>query len=649
MLYIVPLKAQTSFGLNGLWGISGESFTSLNSFEFNPSNYSVVKDWAFSVSYGAELSENITSSLFQISAGKSISNHYISLRYTPGYQKEFIFSSEAITVNNEEPAILESGFQYKELFGAGYSYRFNSQFSAGFNLRFYEQNFSQENLTVVYSDSIYFVRETESDHSDFGKVDLGLLWMPLSNLSINIATANLFTLNSKNSNASNDQFLLKTERAVLLGADFNPVEALSLGFIYESTNSFQTGVSKLFRLNGNRIGLSITTFHDRKQNPFFAGIIPSAVFTSKLFDVSFSWIKYFSERRSSGSYSDFALNGISNIIHNRYSFDKVLLTANFKLNTKLEQRVKFLDVEILKNVYPTLAERYLDFPIAVARVVNLTDENLIIKPAVMINGVNENVIHSHSVSIYPRDTIEVKFYTIIPDDYMKSNPEISYADFYLMTVSDDYDDTFQKAVLVNGKNAWDGNVHNLKYFIRKDRDFTVSYSKQLLSKYKTGLDTLKTALSYFHTAKFIFDEFIKNMLYISDPRASAEYVQYPKETIELQGGDCDDLSVCYSALLESIGIETALVDYKTGDDLRHVNIMFNSKLLPQQAFLITENDTKYFVRKNEDGIDEVWIPVETTTLTGFDDAWTVAADKFQQDALNSLGLLKGDVEIIDVY
>jgi hypothetical protein len=55
------------------------------------------------------------------------------------------------------------------------------------------------------------------------------------------------------------------------------------------------------------------------------------------------------------------------------------------------------------------------------------------------------------------------------------------------------------------------------------------------------------------------------------------------------------------------------------------------------------------VRKNEDGIDEVWIPVETTILTGFEDAWSTAAEKFQQDAVNNLGLIKGDVEIIDVH
>jgi len=218
-----------------------------------------------------------------------------------------------------------------------------------------------------------------------------------------------------------------------------------------------------------------------------------------------------------------------------------------------------------------------------------------------------------------------------------------------MTVNDDFDDEFQKAMLVNGINAWDGNVHNLKYFIKRDLDFSVNYSKAILAKHKSVIDTLINATSDFYKAKIIFNSFVENLTYTSDPRATSEYVQYPKQTLELKGGDCDDLSVCYSSLLESIGIETALVDYQSKNKLSHVNLMFNTKLSPQQANLITENDTKYFIRKNENGVDEIWIPVETTSLSDFDTAWSIASDKFQDEAINNFGLIKGEIEIIDIY
>jgi hypothetical protein len=177
----------------------------------------------------------------------------------------------------------------------------------------------------------------------------------------------------------------------------------------------------------------------------------------------------------------------------------------------------------------------------------------------------------------------------------------------------------------------------------------MNYSKNVLSESKTVLDTIPVELSEFEKAKLLFNNFVKKMTYVSDPRASVEYVQFPNQTFELKGGDCDDLSVAYCSLLESVGIQTALVDYKANQELRHVNVMFNTKLSPEQASLITKNDSKYFIRKSENEKDEVWISVETTSLSNFNEAWNIAAEKFNREALNDLGLASGKVEIIDVY
>jgi hypothetical protein len=198
-------------------------------------------------------------------------------------------------------------------------------------------------------------------------------------------------------------------------------------------------------------------------------------------------------------------------------------------------------------------------------------------------------------------------------------------------------------------NSWDGNVANLRYFIKRDIDFSMNYAKNVLSNNKSVLDTLPSLISVSYKSKILFNDFVKKLVYTSDPRATAEYVQFPKQTIELKGGDCDDLSVAYSSLLESVGIQTALVDYKGDGDIRHVNVLFNTKLSPSQAKFITNNDSKYFIRKNEQENDEIWIPIETTSLTDFDEAWNVGVEKFNREAVNNLGLAAGKVEIIDVY
>lgn len=649
MFYLSYTSAQSSFSLNGLSGITNESFTSLSAFEFNSANYSTIKDWGFSFTYGGEIEPDFTSNLYQISAAKNFGKHFISLRYSPGYQKEFIFKSTPVKEDSLiEPISVESKYSYKELFGFGYSYKASDQFTAGFNIRYFDQSITEENVTIVYATEPYFEKVSEVDKSNFLKTDFGLVYKPNDIFTFNLSSANLVLLKTEFDIEGNKSFELRNKKSAIFGLNISPASDFNLFTQYETNNNVFASVSKLFQISNNKLGLSLSAFHDKQQNPFIAGIISSAIFTSKYFDVSLSWINYFAERNSISSFNEFKEIGISNIINNQYSFDKILLTTNFKLNTLVEQKVKFLDITINQNIYPALAERYIDYPIATATVVNLTNERLEIKPEVLINGINKNKIQSPVAIISPYDTIEINYFTVIPDEYSKLNAELTYADFYLMTVNDDYDDQYQKALLVNGINAWDGNVHNLKYFIKKDVDFSIKFTKSILGQFKNTLDTIPNALVEFCKAKIIFDTFKNNLTYISDPRATSEYVQYPNQTIELKGGDCDDLSVCYSSLLESVGIETALIDYNNDKNLKHVNVMFNTKLNPAQAYLITNNDSKYFVRKNYNGDDEIWVNVETTSLTDFDTAWAFASDKFQSEALNNFGLIKGEVEIVDI-
>ena len=311
--------------------------------------------------------------------------------------------------------------------------------------------------------------------------------------------------------------------------------------------------------------------------------------------------------------------------------------------------VEIIDVQVVKDIYPTFTDNYIDYPFAYADIVNLTDEYVTVKPMARIEGVNEENIQSPVSSIAPFDTAKVPFYIIIPESYTSDKAVLSYADFYLFVLSDRPDDQFQKAVLINSNNSWDGRVSNLQYFIKKDLEFSINYSKSALSDYKSLLDTLHNQLEDYYKAKILFDRFIKHLTYISDPRATGEYVQFPNQTIELKGGDCDDLSVCYSSLLESVGIQTALVDYKASGKVRHVNVLFNTKLSPDRARIITNNDTRYFVRESVDGEDEIWLPVEVTSLTNFETAWSLGSEKFNEEAINDLGIAKGKVTIIDIY
>lgn len=119
------------------------------------------------------------------------------------------------------------------------------------------------------------------------------------------------------------------------------------------------------------------------------------------------------------------------------------------------------------------------------------------------------------------------------------------------------------------------------------------------------------------------------MKYVVDPNSpfpqltkdQLDYVQFPRETLKVKSGDCDDLSVLLSAGLESLGIETAMVDVPG-----HLFLMFNTRLLEKERHIISLQDGLMVVR---DG--EVWIPLETTMIsTTFSEAWAEGARRYQK-------------------
>ena len=56
----------------------------------------------------------------------------------------------------------------------------------------------------------------------------------------------------------------------------------------------------------------------------------------------------------------------------------------------------------------------------------------------------------------------------------------------------------------------------------------------------------------------VYRYIVENFMYIADP-ACTEVIQSPLNTLDLKGGDCEDLAILVCSLLENIGIRTYLV------------------------------------------------------------------------------------------
>lgn len=632
---------------------SGESFTTAPTpaavFEVNPFNYLSIKDWGLSITFGGEIAAKVSSNLYSAALAKKIGSQGFTVRFTPGYQKDFIFrNGQSIIFGDSIEQNLESRFSYKELFGLGYSFDFSELLTGGFSFRYFSQEFSTESLNTVISDTIYILRETTSEKLNTWRGDVGFIFHPFDELAVSISSINLFAFGENAADENLRTYELKKIQAARFGFYFNLSETFSSHFLYETTGGLSTGFNNSFTLFDGRLTAGLNIFHDKYQQPFISSMQPYLSFSLGLFGVTLSGISYISNRTSNASFAKFRDAGIHNIIHNGFSYDKVTLTVGFILNTFKEKEVELIDIEILRDIYPILAGDYIDEPFAKGTVVNLTNEIVIIKPESKIEGLNFQSVQSESVTLMPNDTAEVKFYTIVPENYSSNKSEIFAANFYLFAGDDEPDDYFQKPLLVQGINAWDGRVSHLKYFIKKDISLMGETAKSILRQEKSLLDTTSGMLSNFYKSRIIFNEIVKDLVYVSDPRATADYVQFPAQTLNVKGGDCDDLSVLYSALLQSVGIETALVDYRANEEERHVNVLVNTGMSPDLAQIITGNDKKYIVRADEKGNLETWIIIETTSLTDFNTAWETGAAKFQKEAVSNYGLVKGSVDIVDI-
>lgn len=648
---VIDLFSQQSLDIFGGYSKLMNPKFRVNSFESNTMNYNKTIDWGFTFSGRTFDASETVSDIMMASIGKRINDHYIYLRYTPGYRKSFLLSSDTLVTISDSVNVLNSKLSFSEKFGIGYAYQLSDDFSTGISLRYFDQSYSKDNVYFFFSDTINtLVTITDEWAKEHWRADIGLSYQPMDNLLFNISSYNLFIFAENGEFTDNQNLELKVDKGAILGIDFEPINNFYLLANIETSGSFIAGSNLNLDLFNGKLGLGISLFHDKYQEPFIAGLQPSLNYSYKSFNFNLTAIIYSDDRTEHMPANDLLESGIHNIINNQFSYNTITANFNLALNFKPEQNVKFIDVEIINGIFPTFAEEYLTEPFAVGKVVNISNKTVVVKPSSFIQAVNDEIVYSPSVSIHAGDTIDVQFFTIISEsksEYLKR--EISQADFYLNTAYEEYDDKMQKPILVNDQNSWDGKVKNLRYFVKKDLANTNKYAKNVLNQKYDLFQDVPTLLRDFERIKVLFNNFVSNMQYVSDPRASVEYVQFPSQTLELKGGDCDDLSVSFSSILESIGIQTAFVDFISSDGISHVNLLVNTKLKSNEVNLITNNDKRIFLRRNVKGYDEAWISIEMTSLTDFETSWEIGSQKFYSEAIENYGLSKRKVVIYDIY
>ena len=121
--------------------------------------------------------------------------------------------------------------------------------------------------------------------------------------------------------------------------------------------------------------------------------------------------------------------------------------------------------------------------------------------------------------------------------------------------------------------------------------------------------------------------------YVVDPRTpyedyadtsnAVDFLQFPRQTLEYHGGDCDDLSILFCALLESVGVETGFITVPG-----HIFPTF--QVAPSLASSSPGSFSRRgFIEQN----DAFWLPIEITALNqGFLHAWGEGTKQWREHA-----------------
>jgi tetratricopeptide (TPR) repeat protein/DNA-binding beta-propeller fold protein YncE len=200
------------------------------------------------------------------------------------------------------------------------------------------------------------------------------------------------------------------------------------------------------------------------------------------------------------------------------------------------------------------------------------------------------------------------------------------------------DITLTQPMTIYGKNAivW-GDSAMVGSFVTPKDDTLRDYVRQVVNEFQPEPgplnDKLVSAMAYFSSLT------ASGTNYIIDPNTpftelrddQIDYVQFPRETLRLKSGDCDDLSVLISAGLENLGINTAFLEAPG-----HLFMMFDTGIPVEDSGLISQDSS---LVATKDG--NVWIPIEATMVnTSFTEAWAEGARKYHQAlAENTLGVI----------
>jgi DNA-binding beta-propeller fold protein YncE len=287
-----------------------------------------------------------------------------------------------------------------------------------------------------------------------------------------------------------------------------------------------------------------------------------------------------------------------------------------------------LEIEVmsLRPIFSNTYKLYEQNGVGVVKLTNNTDKIMEgVTLSFMLKDFMDFATESKLDKLLPGQSTEVKLKAVFNNTILSVTEDTSVqtmleASYFDSGKRESYSKSTTVSVYEKHKLMWDERERYASFITPKDPPI-MNFVRSIATQYPDIKDEAQLAALVFNALG------VYGLTYIQDPTnpyqvtsgktSTVDYIQFPRETIERKSGDCDDLVAFYTSALESMGINTRVVEVPG-----HMFMMFSTGVSAEEDGYT--NDDMYVIYE-----DKLWIPVETTVVgNSFIKAWELGAGNY---------------------
>lgn len=310
---------------------------------------------------------------------------------------------------------------------------------------------------------------------------------------------------------------------------------------------------------------------------------------------------------------------------------------------------------LLNPVYPVLHKYYDSNPLGLVTLTNRDEQELNdIKVSFFVERYMDNPMDVGAPgNLAPGEEVYIDLFGLFTEDVMtitEGGKASALVKLEYSIEGEVFEREYNPVIEFYNRNAmtWDDD-RKVSAFVTAKDPYILTFSRNVtnwMQEEKNSFvdENLQKAMILFQAVKE------KSIRYEIDPATpftkmsesekAIDFLQFPRQTLSYTSGDCDDLSILFSSLLEASGVETAFITIPG-----HIYLGLALKMSPAQSRRNFSRSDNLIILE-----DKVWLPLEITMVQqDFLKAWETGAKEWRENQSKDQAVLYPTREAWQTY